>query len=234
MTNREGISNVRKLFKEVNADGKLTNKFAFSLLKKHSHWLIKRDSDNLKLMNLNDLYQIIKCVKVEEAPAIDPCCGIKSNKCVVYRTSIKIPKLYEDAMGVLITRITSIDRSTDIEFTTALSAKRKLNNPWMKKGNKSKIYAFYFDDYVYFANSKHLKMIQIEGLFDAEINPIENCDPCKDCEKDDCKRFLDKKFILPKYLEAQVFDYVKKDLMEVYKQLPEKSHEINKSDNNPN
>lgn len=231
MTIRESISIVKRLFREVNADSRLTNKAVYSIIQKHCKWLIYRDSDKLKLLKKHKIYQTSKCLKVIEAPSIDSCCGLKSNKCKIFRTEEKIPELYEDSSGVIIHNITSIDalKSTDIDFTTIAQARRQLNNPW-KGVSKSKIYAFYNDGYIYFPTENHLKLIEVEGLFLKEINPEENCDPCKDC-KPKCKRFLDTNLILPDYLEAQVFDAVIKDMANTYKRIPEKSQEINKDDN---
>jgi len=227
-TNREGISIVLRLFKQINADARLTYKAAYSLLMKHSKWLIKRDSDVLKLLRKHKIYQKVKCLEVIEAPMIDPCCGIRSLKCSIYRTKTKLPELYEDSAGIIIHNITSIDGSTDIKLVTASAIKRKLNNPW--KGKKDGvILAFYNDGYLYFPN-KHLKMIEVEGLFTKSIDEKENCTPCKECDKEPCVKFLDKDFIIPDYLEAQLFDAVIRDLSNTYSRIPEREQEVDKND----
>ena len=230
MTNREAISTVKRLFRQINADSLMSNKFVYSLLKKHSKWLIYRDSDKLRLLRKHKIYQKVKCLKVIEAPAIDPCCGVRGIDCVIYRTETKLPELYEDSEGVIIHNITSIDGSTDITLTTPSSIRRMLNNPWKGKSRNKYIYTFYSDGYLYFPLN-HLKMIEVEGLFTKKINPKENCDPCKDCDKAPCKKFLDETFIIPDYLEAQMMDAVIKDLANTYERYPERSQEINKNDN---
>ena len=67
MTNREAISTVKRLFRQINADSLMSNKFVYSLLKKHAKWLIYRDSDKLRLLRKHKIYQKIKCLKVIEA-----------------------------------------------------------------------------------------------------------------------------------------------------------------------
>ena len=230
MTNREAISTVKRLFRQINADSLMSNKFVYSLLMKHSKWLIYRDSEKLRLLRRHRIYQKVKCLKVIEAPGIDPCCGVRSVNCTIYRTEVKIPELYEDSEGVLIHNITSIDGWTDIILTTASSIKRMLNNPWKGKSRNKYIYAFYNDGYIYFPKN-HLKMIEVEGLFTKKIDPKENCDPCKDCDKTPCTKFLDMDFIIPDYLEAQMVDLVMKDLSNTYMRVAAKESEINKNDN---
>ena len=230
MTNREAITTVIRLFKQINADSLMSYKFVYSLLMKHSKWLIYRDSEKLRLLRRHKIYQKVKCLKVIEAPSIDPCCGVKNANCTIYRTEVKIPELYEDSEGVIIHNITSIDGWTDIVLTTVSSIKRMLNNPWKGKSRNKYIYAFYNDGYMYFPNN-HLKMIEVEGLFTKKVDSKENCTPCKDCDKTPCTKFLDLDFIIPDYLEAQMMDAVIKDLANTYTRMPEKGHEINKNDN---
>lgn len=227
MTYREAISQVRQLFKEVNADSRFSKKLAYSLIKKHSKWIIHRDSEKLKLRNIDSLFQSMKCIKVIEAPIIDPCCGLRIKGCTMYRTQNKLPDIYEDGYGAIINKVTSVDGWTTINITTAKGIKRRRNLPYVKKNNR--IDVFYSDGYIYFPD-KHLKLVEISAMFLGEVLKQENCEPCKDCEQI-CKKFLDTMWIIPGYLEAQVMDFVKKDIADTYSQIPEKSHEINKNTN---
>ena len=226
LTNREVISNIKKIIKEVNADSKLSNKFAYSLAKKHARWLIHRESEKLKLIKKDSIYQRLKCVEVIDAPAIDPCCGIKS-LCTVKRTKDKIPSMYEDSMGALIKTINTIDSQTSLISIKASDWERKQSNPWIPKNNKNK-YFFYSDGHIYFPNGAW-KKVEIVAYFEEDISHLNKCDQLGDC-KEDCVPFLDREFRLPEYIQAELFANIKKDLMESYSQLPEKSHNINKND----
>jgi hypothetical protein len=118
MINRAAISNVRTDLKKYDADAHITNKQIYTILNKHSKWLLKRESDTFRLARINRIYQEYKCAEVIDVPKIDPCCGIVT-KCTIKRTKSKIPDLYEDILGVLIKRVTSIDGSTvEVEFRT--------------------------------------------------------------------------------------------------------------------
>ena len=230
MTNREAIYKVKKLFREVNADSRLSNKFAFSLLETATKWLIPRESDKQRLVRNDRIFQKVKCVKVIEAPLIDPCCGIKS-KCTIYRTEDKLPPLYEDDSGVIIRNVTTIDGQVSLFKIKPSEWERKQSNPWIDKEKKNKFF-FFSDGYLYFPNGSW-KMVEVDALFNRDISDLDLCDDKGTCgdETKQCKPFLDRMFIFPDYLEAQMYDAVKKDLFEIYEKLQEKSNQINKNDN---
>jgi hypothetical protein len=225
LSNRKAISRVKKIFREVNADSRLSNRTIYSLLESHAKFLIYRESEKLKLMKKDEIFQPYKCVEVIEAPLIDPCCGIK-NLCTVYRTKDKIPSLYEDSYGVIIKSVTTIDDQTSLTSIKPTEWERKQNNPWIPKNQKNKFF-FYSDGYLYFPNGSW-KLINLRGLFTKDISNTQQCD---DCKPKKCVKFLDQQFIIPEYLESQMFDFVKKDLIDTYTRLPEKSNHIDKQDN---
>ena len=232
MTIREAIFIIKRLFREVNADSRLTNKAIFSLLNKHSKWLIYRDSERLKLLKKNNVYQKLKCLDVEEVSRIN--CNIDFKGETIFRTKDKLPEIFEDSHGVIIGNITSIDSNVQIKLTTYNTTHRKKDNPWLKNKSKNTISVYFDDGYLYFTD-KHIKKIEVEAFFTKEVDEDLLCKPCKDCESQSskCKKYLDTKFIIPDYLEAQLMDSVIKDLSNTYKRLPEKSEEIDKNDSNP-
>jgi hypothetical protein len=231
LTNREAISRLKRMLREINADSRLTDRTVYSLLENHAKWLIYRESEKLRLLKKDDVYQSYKCVEVIEAPIIDPCCGIRSD-CTIYRTKNKIPPIYEDSFGVIIKSVTTIDNGVSLTPIKASEWERKNKNPWLSEDNKNKFY-FYFDGYLYFPKGSW-KKVNIFALYKKDISDLNLCEndntPCND-ETKKCKRFLDKQFIIPDYLEAQMFDSAIKDLSNTYKRFPEKSNEINKNDN---
>lgn len=230
LTNREAIHRLKRLFREINADSRLTDRTVYSLLKNHAKWLIYRESEKLRLLKDDSIFQILKCVEVIEAPLIDPCCGIRNNKCTIYRTKNKIPSVYEDSSGIILRSVTTIDGSKSLIPIKASEWERKQANPWLDH-NKKNVFYFYSDGYLYFPNGS-LKMVQINGLFEKDISYLNTCDDPGTCddETQKCVKFLDRNFILPEYLEAQMFDAAIKDLSNTYKRTEEKSHEINKND----
>lgn len=230
MTNREAIHRIKRLFREINADSRLSDRTVYSLMQNHTKWLIYRESEKFKLIEKDSIFQKLKCVEVIEAPKIDPCCGIKS-LCTVYRTKNKLPDLYEDGYGVIIRDVTTVDGAVSLTQIKPNEWERKQENPWLNK-NKKNSYFFYSEGYLYFPNGSW-RMVEVNGLFTKDISEINLCDDLGTCddETQQCKRFLDKDFIIPPYLEAQMYDAVIKDLSNTYKRIPEKSNEINKNDN---
>lgn len=235
ITNREAIAQVKGLFRESNADSTLTNKQAYSLIKKHSFWIIKRESERLKFLRMDSLFQPWSCQEVVLAPVGDNCCALKGIlNCNIYRTKNKLPEAYEDLRGPIIREVTSLDRSTKIVINSPQQIQRLLTNRYAKKylGKDKTIRAYYSDGYFYFPEN-YIKIIRIEALFMSELVPDKNddCSPCKDCEETSkCKKFLDRDFMVSDYLWAQIIDAVKNDLG-VREQMPDKSHTIDKNDN---
>jgi len=204
MTRREAISNVKTDLKLVNADARKTNKEINTLLDKHAEWLIDRESNSFKLSRRNINYQSYECADVIKVPTIDPCCNV-TTKCTIYRTKNKIPALYEDSNGIIHKEVTSVDRSTEIKASTLADYKIKKESPWGKKTDK---FYFYSNGYLY---GDLPKKIRIVGLFKDDLVLNNDCKPCKDCEKK-CINYLDSVWQVPGYLQAQVIDFVVKEI----------------------
>jgi hypothetical protein len=221
MTVRAMISQVREIIKERYGDTRLSNKFTYSNLLKMAKILLKRESDNFKLLKYQTLYQSLKCVEVIEAPSIDPCCGLKSY-CSIWRTKDKLPELFEDSMGVLIMSVTSVDGSTEYDFKTVESIRRKMSNPWVKK-YEDPTYCFFKDDYLYF--TKRTLLVEIKGMFTRSIEKYNKCGGDIPCIK-----FLDEKFYIPGYLEEPLIKMTLEELTKIYKALPE-DQSVNKNNN---
>lgn len=200
------ISQVRNQLRAIQADARYSNKFIFSIINKHARWLIKREADRQKIMYFDYLFQTLKCVDVAEAPAIDDCCGIKS-KCTVMRTKDKLPKLYEASGGVIIRSVHTIDGSKEINYIKLSDYTRKLEDPNSKYDNN--LYFFYNDGYLYFPKSK-IKMVMIKAFFEDDIKKYNKCE---ESDEKVCTSKLDEPFFIPPYLEAELMDFVLKDIM---------------------
>lgn len=227
MTIREAISRVKKIFREVNADSRFTNKLAYSLLKSAAKQLIKRENDKLKIYPQNTLFQFYKCIDVIEAPLIDPCCGLRT-KCKVWRTKEKMPKIYDDIDGPIIKNTYSIDGSKELEFTTPERYMQIKNNPWVKD-HKEKYYYYYSEGYLYFP-SRAFHKVMLFAYFEDDLSGI-----CQTSETDNnCKKYMDSLFRIPGYLEKPIFDLVEQEVANLYAKLREKGHQIDKNDNTLN
>jgi hypothetical protein len=199
-TKGELISMIKNELKLVHADSRFTNKFIWSVIQKHADWLIKRESSKLRVLSQNTIFQTMKCVHVDDAPAVDECCGIKT-RCKVFRTRIKLPNLYEDDRGVIIKSVYTIDGSKDFSEITVEEYMRKLENPHMKYDQSS--YFFYNNGYLYFPKST-IRRVMVKGYFVDEI--VNDCEPCPTEEA--CVSYLDSPIRIPKYIVGELLQFV--------------------------
>jgi hypothetical protein len=223
MTKREGISRVKIGVKELNADSKLSNKYVWSIINSKTKLLIQRDSDNLNLSRLQNLYQSLSCVQMEEAPAGDTCCDVRTY-CTVFRSVDRLPELYTDSYGVIISGVTTIDGSIEVKMTTpqqVLRTKKDTNSKYDKT-----IYGFYKDGYVYITNESY-PLISIEGMFVDDVR-LSLTNSCRNTLE--CLSYMDTDWIVPSKMEEPIIAMCIQELAGVYKKIPEDNN-INKNPN---
>lgn len=199
----EVISRVRNQIKAVKQDAFLTDRFIFSLISKHAHWLMKREDSKNKLMRFTSVIQTLGFVELEEVDKIEAhCTGLKSN-CKIKRTCKKVPAFMQGYYGPLIRAITSIDGGEVMQPTQPTTYISLSNSPSFKY-NKKKYY-WYLNDYIYFPDVEW-DAVRIEGIFEDDISQY-NCDTC-----DDCGARQDQTFNVPDYLHGEIESNVLKDL----------------------
>lgn len=219
LTVRKAISEVRKDLRENDADSRMSNKFIYATIKRNTADIIRQRSDAFRILKQQSFYQVINCMIVEEAPTIDPCCGIRS-LCTVYRTRNKLPEMYEDSLGAIIKNVWTIDGpfGTELQPITPDAWARKRANPWYKGGANTDIYYFYDNGYLYFPMSTWRK-IKIRAYFQEDISTINQCDDCSGTPSIQCIRYMDNRFFIPPDLWKVIHGRVIEDLMKVYKQI---------------
>lgn len=225
-TKGELISQIRNELRLANADSRLTNKLIWSIIQKHSEWLIKRESRKLRILNQDIIFQTIKCADLDYAPVIDDCCGVRS-KCKVFRTRAKLPDLYEDDWGVIIKSVFTIDGSEEFTFITIQEYMRKLESP-EHIYDKSK-YFYYNNGYLYFPKSS-IKKVMIKGYF---IDEVEN--KCETCPQDEmpCVSMLDSPVRIPAHLLGELMSHVLNELSGITLKI-QSDEDINKNENRKN
>lgn len=228
LTIRKALGELRIVLRENHGDSRLTNKYLYSLIGKYAPVVIKQRSDAFRILKRQSFYQTINCVQVEEAPLIDPCCGVRS-KCTVFRTRHKLPVLYEDSYGAIIKNVTTIDSSLELQPITPDSYLRKIQNPWGLKGANKDIYYFFNEGYLYFPTS-NWKKYKVRGFFREDIADINLCDDCADTPSKECRRYMDKRLMLPPELWAPIMSLIEQEMASIYKQIPPDEN-INKNEN---
>jgi hypothetical protein len=147
----EVISRVRNLIKATKQDAVLTDRFLFSLISKHAHWLVKREDSKNKIMSFSSVMQTLDFMQLEEVDRVEAqCIGLKTN-CIIKRTCMKVPAFMDGYFGPLIRAV---------------------------KYNKTKYY-WYLNDYLYFPDLDW-DAVRVEGVFEEDITSY-NCDTCDDC-----------------------------------------------------
>lgn len=227
MKNREVISRIKKLFKETNADSRFTSRLAYSILLSISKLLIKRDSERLKILSQSNLFKRLKCVEVIDAPAIDPCCGVKS-LCTVKRTKKKLPAIYADTYGPIIRNVLSIDGSQSLVMIQPQEFERIRKNPWNKK--KDTKYYFYSDGHLYFPNGG-FNMVEVDAYWEESIAGYSDCNKSEDDSDNGCNLFLDQEFSIPGYFEAMMFQMAEQEIKGTYSVILSKEEQIDKNSN---
>lgn len=218
-TKRQIINSLRDKLRERNADSNYSNQFLYNALLEHAKWLIKREIAAGRIYVNNSLFQTLKCQKVIETSTIDPCCPVKTN-CKIYRTKDKLPEMWIDNFGPVIRAVSSVDGTTDFFVTSPITWQSKRNDPYQKMIDTK--YAFFADNYLWFPeHNPH--WVNINGFYTDDISGKSNdeCNPECPPGKEECVRFLDTKFQLPDWLEAEMFSRALEQIAGVTKRLPE-------------
>lgn len=92
-TIRESISRIRNVFKLVNEDAFLTDRFIYSLLIKYSKALIRRQDVENKLMQYDSLFETLPYVELIEVDKIEADCARLKTGCKIMRTKRNFQKL---------------------------------------------------------------------------------------------------------------------------------------------
>jgi hypothetical protein len=202
-------SRIRSQVKAVRQDSMLTDRLIYSIILKHSKWLMKREDSKNRLMSFSGVMQTMDFVELIEVDKVEACCtGLRSD-CTIKRTKEKMPIFLQGYYGPLIRTVASLDGSEEMQPTmpsTYLSLSKSKNF----KYNKSK-YFWYLDDYLYFPNTEW-DAVRIEGIFEEDISMYT-------CEADSCLQKTDLLFNVPDYLFGELEAAVLKDIIAMY-QIP--------------
>ena len=218
-TKRQVIDSLRDKLRERNTDSRYTNQFLYSVLLEHAKWLIKREVQKGRVYTNSSFFQTLGCMEVIETSTIDECCPIKTN-CKIYRTKCKIPDLWVDTNGPIIKQVTSVDNTTDFLVTTAKAWLAKRTDPYEKLGNIK--YSFYSDGYIWFPEYNPHR-INVYGFYTDDISALSECSKTKKCV-----RFLDTKFMIPEWLEAELQAKALEQIAGISKRINE-DNDINKN-----
>lgn len=218
-TKRQEIDSLRNKLRERNADSNYTNQFLYQTLLEQAKWLIKREINSGRIYKNVAFFQTLLCQEVIETSTVDPCCPVKTN-CKIYRTKCELPDFWVDEDGPILKTITSVDNSTFWEITTPTTWSSIRLDPYQKKSKQ--MYVFYSDKFLWFPEHNPHR-VNILGFWTDDVSDRNGC-----AENVPCTRYLDTKFTIPDWLEAEMMAKAVELLAGVSKRLPE-DEEINKN-----
>lgn len=239
MTNKEIIAEVINDLRALQIDDRVSQRFVLSKLKNLNALYLKRENDQLRLYDDNNVWFTIECLEME---VIDPknypdgCKGANViNKIHSYtRSKFPVPEIYSSKIGPLIREVQTMDDASFYQPTTPIEygriVQREFRNPNIKY--------FWFDGMkrLVIPNSQS-KMVTLTASF-REPYLARLIDACKTltetvssfvpdntCQGDvtskvimtHCPEPLEDPFLCPSHLLAVVKQDTTKDLFDFYK-----------------
>jgi hypothetical protein len=134
--------------------------------------------------------------------------------------------MWIDNNGPVIKTVTSVDGSTDFHIISATAWQNKKNDPYQKMLDAK--YAFFGEGYLWFPEHNPHR-INILGFYKDDISRDSDCSKAEQ----ECVRFLDTEFMIPEWLEAEMFAKALEQIAGITKRLPE-DEDINKNPNRKN
>lgn len=191
-------SRIRTRLKGKRQDPLLTDRSIYSVVNKHSKWLMKREDSKNRLMAYSGVLQTMDYVELIEVDKVEACCTGLSSDCTIKRTKQKMPLFMQGYYGPLIRTVASLDGSEELQPTVP-SSYMAMSRSKNFKYNKTK-YFWYLDDYIYFPNLEW-DAVRIEGIFEDDISDWT-------CEQDSCKQRSEQPFNVPDYLLGELEERV--------------------------
>ena len=207
-TIREAISRIRNVFKLVNEDAFLTDRFIYSLLIKHSKTLIRRQDVENKLMSYDSLFETLPYVELIEVDKIEADCARIKTGCKIMRTRKKLPKLMTGSNGPILRTIAPIDGS-DVFQQCLAAVYVSMTQSTTFKYNKTH-YFWYKNGYLYFPDIVW-DAVSIEGMFEESVD-----DFCNENDSD-CTMAQDRNLTIPDYLFSEIEQLTQQELMTLAK-----------------
>lgn len=199
----EAISRVRKRLKSVTVDAFVTDRYLFSLILKHTSWLLKREDDKGIIRKNGNIFQPLEFFPLIDVDKADVGCFCLTSGCTIKRSKDKLPPTYDGSYGAIIRSVTSIDGTTNVTMTYPSTYQNMIKQKTFKY-NKT-IYYYILNDYIYIPNVDW-PAIRVEGLFRSGVAKYS----CTEASK--CFIRQQEPFAVPMYIQGEMEDHVMQDL----------------------
>ena len=114
-------SRIRSQVKAVKQHSMLTDRLIYSIILKHSKWLMKREDSKNRLMSFSGVMQTMDFVELIEVDKVEACCTGITSDCKIKRTKDKMPIFLQGYYGPLIRTVASLDGSEEMQPTVPSS-----------------------------------------------------------------------------------------------------------------
>lgn len=206
---RQFISDIQTSVKAVSVDAFIPPRFIFYEAQNIVSDFLKKDNDaKKKLSRLNDGWNELECVELQEIPVIQ-CSDIDVRLCdKVMKSKKRLPDIYSFSFGNIINYVASVNFSYFFDPTSP----RQWNNIQKRQyKDKNKYYFYMIDNYLYIpvpkGNDLPVEEVRMKAYFmdGSSVEAFRSKVDCKDCPKPDpCKSPLDYDMVIPSYLISDV------------------------------
>lgn len=200
-------SRLRGQMKAVRQDSFLTDRFLYSLWKKHAALAIKRLDEKKRLTAFASIFETLDFVKLKVIDKVEASvCGVAPKSySTMSVTCLPIPVFTEGIYGPMIRSITSLDGDEILKLTTP-DEYNYLSKSKNFKYNTLK-YAMYLNDRIYFPNlvtrdGLPWPAVRMEAMCEEDISQFK-CNYDQKCEPRQCHSLNVPDFILSE-IEANV------------------------------
>jgi len=209
-TIRQEISNIRSIFKWMNKDTKITDRFLASKLKSIGLKFIKQATDKRKLWNSVNIFTPLPCLPMEMV-SLSECCDYEGD-CKIARSVDPIPRVAEGTnFGMLIDGIYSIDgisrkfiESSPTRFANSLDLGLKTNKVHYWIQNVKGQYHLYISDplidkirfVAYFEDDVPLSLLYCSDAPCCPNNPLDEEYKVPGYMSDDVQKELEKQLAI--------------------------------------
>jgi len=201
------VSRIKNITKSVTSDDFVTDRYIWSLVKKHSTPIIMKYANDISIVESQELYLDIPFLELEDISKIDTCeIDLGSGFCeefIIKRSVRTIPNV-RSIYGRYLMNVYSIDKSIKFQQTTFAKASNIF---------KSKYSRFYPDvfyvfsgGYVYVLN-KDIPAISVEASLEEPYMLFS------ECSENNCKKAQELNACIPVQLLSEIEGMVLNDIL---------------------
>lgn len=208
LTNRQIISDIVGDLRAVNLDDKVSKRYIHHKLLDFTALMIKRDTDNRRVLNISDIWLDVPCVEFEQVPLATVSNEDIPNCITVSRSKKKVPETMETFYKELLEVHNPFYAKEFRQITP-----KQYKDIKLREFQDKRIKYFWLQNGHIIIPDSLIAEATVRGVFinTAEAKKLSACNTVK------CISLLDERFICPDYLVPVVKQEVLKDLFNFYK-----------------